>query len=122
MFECDVSDESEIKNMFENVEKCFGKIDFIIHSLAFSDKGELSGEYVNTTKQNFLKTMDISCYSFTSVARHAKKILNKGASLLTLSYYGAEKALPNYNVMGVAKAALEASVKIPGCGFGAIWG
>jgi len=89
----------------------WGKIDFIIHAIAYSDKNELQGRYVDTTLDNFLKTMHISCYSFTSVMRRAKDMMNEGGSAVTLSYYGAEKVMPNYNVMGVAKAALEASTR-----------
>ena len=109
--DCDVSDEASIDAVFDNVEKMWGKIDFIVHAISFSDKDELTGRYVDTTPGNFAKTMQISVYSFTSVARRAEKLMTEGGSMLTLTYYGAEKVMPNYNVMGVAKAALEASVK-----------
>ena len=108
---CDVSDESTIDEVFANVEKMWGKIDFVVHAIGFSDKDELTGRYVDTSADNFNKTMQISVFSFTSVARRAEKLMTDGGSLLTLTYYGAEKVMPNYNVMGVAKAALEASVK-----------
>jgi len=109
--ECDVTDPSTIDAVFENLEKQWGKIDFLVHAIAFSDKDELSGRYVETTAENFRKTMDISVYSFTAIAQRAEKLMNDGGSMVTLTYYGAEKVMPHYNVMGVAKAALEASVK-----------
>jgi len=109
--ECDVTDPASIDAVFANVEKEWGKIDFLVHGIAFSDKDELTGRYVETTADNFRKTMDISVYSFTAVAQRAEKIMNDGGSMVTLTYYGAEKVMPHYNVMGVAKAALEASVK-----------
>ena len=93
------------------VFKKWGKIDFIVHSIAFSDRNELSGKYVNTSKENFLNTLLVSCYSFTEIAQRFSDIINKNGSLLTLSYFGSQKVIPNYNVMGVAKAALETSVK-----------
>ena len=108
--ECDVSDEESIKNTFDEIHKKYGKIDFIVHAIAFSDKEELKGKYIETSRKNFLQTLDISCYSFTAVANYASKIMNDGGSMITLSYYGAEKVIPHYNVMGIAKAALEASV------------
>ena len=108
---CDVSDESTIDEVFANIEKKWGKIDFFVHAIGFSDKDELTGRYVDTTPDNFAKTMQISVYSFTSAARRAEKLMTDGGAMLTLTYYGAEKVMPNYNVMGVAKAALEASVK-----------
>ncbi|MBX9696622.1 MAG: enoyl-ACP reductase FabI [Alphaproteobacteria bacterium] len=108
---CDVSESDSIKALFQEIEKKWGKIDFVIHAIGFSDKEELTGKYYNTTRQNFLKTLDISCYSFTEVCREGAKIMNDGGSFLTLSYYGAAKVMPHYNVMGIAKAALEASVK-----------
>lgn len=111
MVQCDVQDDDSIKAMVTELEKEFGKLDFIVHSVAFSDKNELKGRYVNTSRDNFKMTMDISCYSFTAVCQHLLPLLNPGASCITLSYYGAEKVMPHYNVMGVAKAALEASVK-----------
>ncbi|QND15322.1 enoyl-ACP reductase FabI [Rhizobium leguminosarum bv. trifolii] len=108
---CDVADEATIDEVFANVEKLWGKIDFLVHAIGFSDKDELTGRYVDTSADNFTKTMQISVYSFTSVARRAEKLMTDGGAMLTLTYYGAEKVMPNYNVMGVAKAALEASVK-----------
>ena len=108
---CDVTDEASVKATFAEIEAKWGKLDFVVHAIAFSDKSELDGLYLNTTRANFLKTMDISVYSFTSVAQHAVPLMNEGGSLLTLTYYGAERVMPHYNVMGVAKAALEASVR-----------
>jgi len=108
---CDVTDSASIDAVFAELEKVWGKIDFLVHAIAYSDKGELSGRYVDTSLENFTKSMQISCYSFTAVANRAEKIMNDGGSMITLSYYGAEKVIPHYNVMGVAKAALEASVK-----------
>lgn len=108
---CDVSDTQSVKNLFASLEKEWGKIDFLLHAIAFSDKNELRGRYVDTSKDNFLNTMHISCFSFTQVAQYASPLMKDGGSLLTLSYSGAEKVMPHYNVMGVAKAALEASVK-----------
>tara|TARA_A100001388_G_scaffold78801_1_gene56494 strand:- start:416 stop:1225 length:810 start_codon:yes stop_codon:yes gene_type:complete len=110
-FLCDVSNENHIKSFFDTISSKFSSIDFLVHSIAFSDKDELKGEYVETSKENFLKTMDISCYSFTSVCKYASKIMTNGGNILTLSYYGAEKVMPHYNVMGIAKSALETSVK-----------
>ncbi|CAN7469587.1 enoyl-ACP reductase FabI [Rhizobium sp. LjRoot254] len=109
--DCDVSDEASIDAAFAEIEKIWGKIDFLVHAIGFSDKDELTGRYVDTSPENFAKTMQISVYSFTSVARRAEKLMTDGGAMLTLTYYGAEKVMPNYNVMGVAKAALEASVK-----------
>ena len=109
-FECDVSDEKSIKDTFDKIYKKYGKIDYIVHAIAYSDKEELKGKYIETSRKNFLQSMDISCYSFTAVANYASNIMNDGGSMITLSYYGAEKVIPHYNVMGVAKAALEASV------------
>ncbi|MBO3759142.1 enoyl-ACP reductase FabI [Ciceribacter sp. L1K23] len=108
---CDVTDLATIDEVFANVEKAWGKIDFVVHAIAFSDKDELTGRYIDTSRENFAKSMDISVYSFTAVANRAEAIMNDGGSLLTLTYYGAEKVMPHYNVMGVAKAALEASVR-----------
>ncbi len=108
---CDVTDEASIDATFKEIEKQWGKIDFVVHAIAFSDKNELDGLYLNTTRANFLKTMDISVYSFTAVAQRAVPLMKEGGSLLTLTYYGAERVMPHYNVMGVAKAALEASVR-----------
>ncbi|MBI1273216.1 MAG: enoyl-ACP reductase FabI [Alphaproteobacteria bacterium] len=108
---CDVTDEASLDATFAEIKKQWGKIDFVVHAIAFSDKKELDGRYLNTTRDNFLRTMDISCYSLTAVAQRAVPLMNEGGSLLTLSYIGAERVMPHYNVMGVAKAALEASVR-----------
>ena len=108
---CDVTDESSIDSTFKDIESKWGHLDFVVHAIAFSDKNELDGLYLNTTRANFLKTMDISVYSFTAVSQRAAPLMKNGGSLLTLTYYGAERVMPHYNVMGVAKAALEASVR-----------
>lgn len=108
---CDVAEGDTIDAVFATLAEKWGKIDFLVHAIGFSDKDELTGRYVDTTEANFNKTMLISVYSFTAVARRAEKLMADGGSMLTLTYYGAEKVMPNYNVMGVAKAALEASVK-----------
>ncbi len=108
---CDVTDAASIDAVFAEVEKLWGKIDFLVHCIAFADKNELTGRYVDTTEANFTNSMLISCYSFTAVAQRAEKLMTDGGSMLTLTYYGAEKWMPHYNVMGVAKAALEASVR-----------
>ena len=108
---CDVTDEASIDAAFSEIEKEWGQIDFVVHAMAFSDKNELDGMYLNTSRDNFLRTMDISVYSFTAVAQRAVPLMSDGGSLLTLTYYGAEQVMPHYNVMGVAKAALETSVK-----------
>ena len=110
-YEFDIQDYMKMDSFFKKIKKEFGSLDFIVHAVAFSDKEELKGDYVDTSKENFLKTLEISCYSFTALIRAALPILNEKASLLTLSYYGAEKVIPHYNVMGVAKSALETSVK-----------
>ena len=108
---CDVTDEESIDATFETIREKWGKLDFLVHAIAFSDKNELDGRYLDTTRGNFLRTMDISCYSFTAVAKRAVPLMAPGGSMVTLSYYGAERVIPHYNVMGVAKAALEASVR-----------
>ncbi|NKX72614.1 enoyl-ACP reductase FabI [Rhodobacteraceae bacterium R_SAG3] len=108
---CDVADEASIDALFATLEEKWGKLDFIVHAIGFSDKSELRGRYVDTSRANFQMTMDISVYSFTAVAKRAEKMMDAGGSMLTLTYYGAEQVMPHYNVMGVAKAALEASVK-----------
>ncbi len=108
---CDVTDPASIDAVFAEVEKLWGKLDFVVHCIAFSDKDQLTGRYIETTADNFTKSLLISCYSFTAVAQRAEKLMKDGGSLLTLTYYGAEKWMPHYNVMGVAKAALEASVR-----------
>lgn len=111
LIDCDVSKEDDLDRVFVTLQKEWGGLDFIIHAIAYSDKEELKGRYVDTSLQNFLTSMHISCYSFTSVMRRAAPMMKEGGTAVTLSYYGAEKAMPNYNVMGVAKAALEASVR-----------
>ena len=111
VLECDVADEDSIDQLFVDLQSRWGTLDFIVHAIGFSYKNELRGRYVDTSRQNFQITMDISVYSFTAVVRRAEKMMTKGGSCLTLTYYGAEKVMPHYNVMGVAKAALEASVK-----------
>ncbi|MDE2018475.1 MAG: enoyl-ACP reductase FabI, partial [Hyphomicrobiales bacterium] len=108
---CDVTDGATIDAAFAETGRLFGAIDFVVHCVAFSDKDELTGRYVETSEANFTKSLLISCYSFTAVAQRAEKLMPAGGSLLTLTYYGAEKWMPHYNVMGVAKAALEASVR-----------
>ena len=115
LYKCDVSlehdNEYSIENLIKNIEKDVGNLDFVVHALAYSDKEELKGKYVETSRQNFLRTLDISTYSFTRIAKSASKIMKNGGSLLTLTYVGSNKTTPNYNVMGIAKAALETSVK-----------
>ena len=108
--ECDVSNEASIDGLFDAIRQRWDSIDFIVHAIGFSDKDQLRGRYADTTRDNFMMTMDISVYSFTAVARRAAAMMNPGGSMLTLTYYGAERVMPHYNVMGVAKAALEASV------------
>lgn len=108
---CDVTEPETLDACFANVEKLWGGIDFLVHAIAFSDKDQLTGRYLETTADNFSKTMLISCYSLTAVAQRAEPLMKEGGSILTLTYYGAEKWMPHYNVMGVAKAALEASVR-----------
>jgi|MGYP000131854632 enoyl-[acyl-carrier protein] reductase I len=108
---CDVGDMDTVDALFASLEDRWGKLDFLVHAIGFSDKSELRGRYVDTSRDNFLRTMDISVYSFTAVAQRAEKMMTDGGSMLTLTYYGAEQVMPHYNVMGVAKAALEASVK-----------
>ncbi len=108
---CDVTDTASVDAVFGELSRGWGKLDFLVHAIAFSDKSELDGRYVDTSERNFVQTMLVSCYSFTALARRAEKLMPQGGSLLTLTYYGAEKVMPHYNVMGVAKAALEASVR-----------
>lgn len=108
---CDVTDDATVDAVFAEVEARWGKLDFVVHAIAFSDKDELTGRYVETSRENFRKTMDVSVYSLTSITARAEKLMDGGGSILTLTYYGAEKVMPHYNVMGVAKAALEASVR-----------
>lgn len=111
MVECDVSDDKSIEQVFANLGERWGSIDFVIHAIAFSDKNELTGRYVDTSAENFVQTMAVSCYSFTSVCRAAQPLMKDGGSILTLTYAGSERVVPHYNVMGVAKAALECSVR-----------
>ena len=118
VFDCDVNDDDSVKAVFDALEKKWGTFDFIVHAIAYSNKDELKGKYLNTSRQNFLTTMNTSCFSFTAVAKYAEPFLNAGGSLLTLSFSGAERVMPNYNVMGVAKAALEASVRYLAADFG----
>ena len=108
---CDVSDHTSIDAVFTNIEQAWGKLDFVVHAIAYSDKEELKGDYIDTSPENFTKTMNISCYSFTAICQRARKLMPDGGSLLTLTYFGAERVMPHYNVMGVAKSALETSVR-----------
>jgi enoyl-[acyl-carrier protein] reductase I len=108
---CDVTDRASVDAVFAELARQWGRLDFLVHAIAFSDKAELDGRYVDTTEKNFTQTMLVSCYSFTALAQRAEKLMSAGGALLTLTYYGAEKVMPHYNVMGVAKAALEASVR-----------
>ena len=107
---CDVEKKEDVIKTFDNIEKRWGNLDFVVHAIAFSDRTELSGEYLNTSRENFLKSMLISCFSLTEIAKESSKIMNKGSSMLTLTYESS-KVIPNYNVMGICKAALETSVK-----------
>ena len=108
---CDVTDDASIDQVFDHLAQTWGKLDFVVHAIAFSDKEELKGKYLNTSRKNFTLSLDISCYSLTAIAQRAVKLMTQGGSLLTLTYFGAERVMPHYNVMGVAKAALEASVR-----------
>ncbi len=108
---CNVAEAAQIDDAFEKIGAAWGGLDFVLHAVAYSDKEELKGRYLDTSRENFLRTMDISCYSFTAVARRAAPLMTAGGSLVTLTYAGSERVMPNYNVMGVAKAALEASVR-----------
>ncbi len=108
---CDVTDAESMNKTFQTLKEKWGKLDFVVHGIAFSDKNELKGRYYNTTSENFNQTMHVSCYSFTETCKLAEPLMNDGGSILTLTYYGAEQVMPHYNVMGVAKAALEASVR-----------
>ena len=108
---CDVTEMETVDAVFDKLRSEWGQIDFLVHAIAFSDKDELTGRYIDTSRDNFLRSMDISVYSFTAVAKRAEALMTDGGSMLTLTYYGAEKVMPHYNVMGVAKAALEASVR-----------
>jgi enoyl-[acyl-carrier protein] reductase I len=111
VIECDVADEASIDRLFAELGERWGRLDFLVHAIGFSDKNELRGRYVDTTRANFAMSMDISVYSFTAVVQRAEKMMGPGGACLTLTYYGAERVMPHYNVMGVAKAALEASVR-----------
>ena len=108
---CDVTDKVSMDAVFAELQRAWGKLDFLVHAIAFADKKELDGRYVDTSEDNFTKSLLISCYSFTALAQRAEKMMTDGGSMVTLTYYGAEKVMPHYNVMGVAKAALEASVR-----------
>ena len=108
---CDVTDAASMDAVFAELRRTWGTLDFLVHAIAFSDKNELDGRYVDTSEKNFTQTMLVSCYSFTALAARAEKLMPAGGSMLTLTYYGAEKVMPHYNVMGVAKAALESSVR-----------
>jgi enoyl-[acyl-carrier protein] reductase I len=111
LLDCDVTDEASVEKVFVTLAERWKSLDFVVHAIAFSDKEELKGKYVETTRANFLRTMDVSCFSFTDICRRASALMPNGGSLLTLTYLGAERVMPHYNVMGVAKAALEASVR-----------
>ncbi|NKB49203.1 MAG: SDR family oxidoreductase [Alphaproteobacteria bacterium] len=111
LVECDVANADSLDRAFGEVADAWGGLDFIVHAIAYSDKEELKGRYVDTTQDNFINTMNISCYSFTAVAQRAAKLMNDGGAMVTLTYHGAQQVMPNYNIMGVAKAALEASVR-----------
>ena len=108
---CDVTDNNSIETVFNDIKKEYDSIDFIVHSIAFSDRKELQGKYYNTSRCNFVNAMDISCYSLTNMCKYASNVMKNGGSIVTLTYYGSEKTVPNYNVMGVVKAALESSVR-----------
>jgi enoyl-[acyl-carrier protein] reductase I len=108
---CDVTDAASMDAVFDEIGKSWGKLDFVVHAIAYSDKDELKGQYVDTSRENFLRSLDISCFSFTDICKRASAMMPDGGSLLTLTYYGAERVMPHYNVMGVAKAALETSVR-----------
>jgi enoyl-[acyl-carrier protein] reductase I len=118
LYPCDVEDQASVKAVFDALKTAWGSLDFVVHAIAFSDKAELKGRYVDTSRANFARTMVISCFSFTEVARHAAELMTNGGSLLTLTYGGSTRVMPNYNVMGVAKAALEASVRYLAADFG----
>jgi enoyl-[acyl-carrier protein] reductase I len=108
---CDVASDASIDAVFAALKESWGRLDFLVHAIAYSDKEELKGKYLNTSRDNFVRSLDISCFSFTAVAQRAVPLMTEGGSLLTLTYYGSERVMPHYNVMGVAKAALEASVR-----------
>ncbi|WP_299615885.1 enoyl-ACP reductase FabI [Pelagibius sp.] len=108
---CDVTDDASIDRVFQEIEDKWGKLDFLVHAIAYADKEELKGKYLQTSRENFVRSLDISCYSLTAVSQRAVPLMKDGGSIVTLTYYGAERVMPHYNVMGVAKAALEASVR-----------
>jgi enoyl-[acyl-carrier protein] reductase I len=118
LYPCDVEDEASLRKLFDSLPLAWGSLDFLVHAIAFSDKAELKGRYADTSRQNFARSMLISCFSFTEVARLAAPLMPHGGSLLTLTYGGSTRVMPNYNVMGVAKAALEASVRYLAADFG----
>ena len=111
IYECDVQDDKSIDNFFSQIKQSWNSCDFLVHSVAFSDKNELKGSYVKTSRENFLNTLNVSCYSFTALCQRVSDLMNEGGQILTLSYLGAERVMPHYNVMGIAKSALETSVK-----------
>jgi enoyl-[acyl-carrier protein] reductase I len=111
LLECDVSDDDQLDAVFASLAREWGRMDFVVHAIAYSEKSELKGRYVDTSRENFRNTLDISCFSFTSIARRAAAMMTEGGSMITLSYVGSSRTIPNYNVMGIAKAALEASVR-----------
>jgi enoyl-[acyl-carrier protein] reductase I len=111
VYECDVTNDESIDNFFNKISKEWGSLDFIVHSIAFSDKNELKGGYVDTSRENFINTMNVSCYSLTALCQRARLLMKNGGQILTLSYVGAERVMPHYNIMGIAKSALETSVK-----------
>ena len=111
LIECDFSNKDSVKKTVSRIKKEWGKIDFVIHAVAYADKSELNGRYIDTSKDNFINCLDVSCYSLTNIAKEFAPIINEGGSILTLSFYGSNKVIPNYNLMGIAKAALETSVK-----------
>src|SRR3546814_17846521 len=107
----DVTDDASIDAVFATIEKTWGELDFLVHAIAYADKDELKGQYLQTSRDNFLRSLDISCYSLTAISQRAVPLMKRGGSIVTLTYYGAERVMPHYNVMGVAKAALESSVR-----------
>ena len=118
LLSCDVEDLASVDAVFEAIEETWGKLDFLVHAIAFSDKNELKGRYADTTRENFSRTMLISCFSFTEIAKRAALLMSEGGSMVTLTYAGSVRVMPNYNVMGVAKAALEASVRYLAADYG----
>lgn len=120
LIECDVASDQSIESLFRQVEHKFGNIDFLVHSIAYAGKDELKGRYIDTSRENFATALDISCYSFTSACKYASQIMNAGGSVVTMSYIGATRVMPHYNVMGIAKAALEASVRYLAVDLGAL--